>query len=401
MNRQVQFARSTEGEYPEHLFYQICEEKGIASILSYYYSLEEGFTLDKGVIDKLKGEFKSLYEEVYYEDSIGSKDKKISTVHEAALYKEHIPVYIKYRSRYSVTINVGSSDESVLNEIVGIAQKYAKPVSNNMPENAYNVNFWFYSSNGPKCKTRKFTEQTVEEVTKNYNEEDRKKIEFLKNYKPKKGGELLLFTGEAGVGKSNLLLALFNEWKNWAMFNYVLDSHTLFSGNPSYIIDLILNRESVPADYSDKPLSDIYADDSDVEKKKEGKWNIFILEDCGEMLSVNAKEKQGQALSTFLNITDGFIGRGIKTIVIVTTNEELEKLHPAVSRPGRCTFYHKFGKLSVNESIAWLDSMGHPELATKVEKPQTLAELYAMIGGSLDNLSELKTLGKKIGFQKS
>ena len=49
---------------------------------------------------------------------------------------------------------------------------------------------------------------------------------------------------------------------------------------------------------------------------------------------MDAKERTGQALSRFLNVVDGLIGQGLRLLVLVTSNEELGKLHPAVSRPG-------------------------------------------------------------------
>ena len=43
-----------------------------------------------------------------------------------------------------------------------------------------------------------------------------------------------------------------------------------------------------------------------------------------------------QGLSRFLNVVDGLIGQGSRILVLVTTNEELGALHPAIARPGRC-----------------------------------------------------------------
>jgi hypothetical protein len=51
---------------------------------------------------------------------------------------------------------------------------------------------------------------------------------------------------------------------------------------------------------------------------------------------MDAKARTGQALSRFLNVVDGLIGQGLRLLVLVTSNEDLGKLHPAVNRPGRC-----------------------------------------------------------------
>ena len=65
-------------------------------------------------------------------------------------------------------------------------------------------------------------------------------------------------------------------------------------------------------------------------------WKLVVLEDSGELLSIDAHERTGQALSRLLNVTDGVLGQGTKAIVLVTTNEPLRKLHPAIRRAGRC-----------------------------------------------------------------
>jgi hypothetical protein len=52
--------------------------------------------------------------------------------------------------------------------------------------------------------------------------------------------------------------------------------------------------------------------------------------------AADAKEQAGQGLSRFLNVVDSIIGQGLRVLILVTTNEPLRRLHPAVSRPGRC-----------------------------------------------------------------
>ena len=51
------------------------------------------------------------------------------------------------------------------------------------------------------------------------------------------------------------------------------------------------------------------------------------------MLAADAKAQAGQGLSRLLNVVDGIIGQGLRVIVLVTTNDDLRQLHPAVSGP--------------------------------------------------------------------
>lgn len=399
------YIKMEEANYGEFLFHSTCAERKITGTSSLYYNLDESFVMTAEILEGLKKEFTVANEEILYEAYDGAAKKNPSSFQAVFDFElpdtkgEWIPVYLKVRSSYNVNTIVGTVDEKLFNLVCDKIQKYITPIKT-PSDKAYNVNFWHNANNGPKCKTRKFEEKGIKEVMGNYNAEDQTKIEMLRKYKPKKGGELLLLTGEAGVGKSNLLLALFNDWKKWATINYILDPQVLFSGNPSYVIDLILNKRSLSAnpDIPESRLDDIAYDETAQERHNRDKWNIFILEDCGEMLAVDAREKQGQALSMFLNLTDGFIGRGTRSVVIVTTNEEIEKLHPAVSRPGRCSFYHKFGKLSAEESREWLKRNKHEDLLSKVTGARTLAELYALVGGFTKNLESMKKPAKQVGF---
>jgi hypothetical protein len=65
-------------------------------------------------------------------------------------------------------------------------------------------------------------------------------------------------------------------------------------------------------------------------------------------------------------------------LVLVTTNEPLRRLHPAVARPGRCAARIEFVPFSTDEAAAWLERRGgHHEGAG----PATLADLFARLHG--------------------
>lgn len=72
------------------------------------------------------------------------------------------------------------------------------------------------------------------------------------------------------------------------------------------------------------------------------------------------------------------IGQGLRILVLVTTNEPIKALHPAVARPGRCAANIEFGRLSVDESNAWLERHDSEE---HVDHPALLADLYAIEAG--------------------
>jgi hypothetical protein len=103
-----------------------------------------------------------------------------------------------------------------------------------------------------------------------------------------------------------------------------------------------------------------------------------MLEDTGELLTPDARSLIGQGLSRFLNVVDGLIGQGLRVLVLVTTNEEIRKLHPAVARPGRAAANVLFGRVGVEAANAWLERHGSAE---RVTAATTLATLYALAEG--------------------
>ena len=90
-------------------------------------------------------------------------------------------------------------------------------------------------------------------------------------------------------------------------------------------------------------------------RRRERAGGCSILEDTGELLAADAKERTGQGLSRLLNVVDGLIGQGLRVLVLVTTNETLRSLHPAVSRPGRCASQIEFAAFTADEAAEWLE----------------------------------------------
>jgi hypothetical protein len=65
-------------------------------------------------------------------------------------------------------------------------------------------------------------------------------------------------------------------------------------------------------------------------------------------------------------------------LVLVTTKEEIRKLHPAVARPGRCAANVEFAALGAAEAADWLEQHG---LDGRPSSARTLASLYAQLEG--------------------
>src|SRR4051794_3162382 len=108
-------------------------------------------------------------------------------------------------------------------------------------------------------------------------------------FTPGPSGQLIIWHGAPGTGKSYALGALTNAWRTWARPQYVSDPDALFE-DPSYLMKVMLDRTFG------------------------GHWRLVILEDAAELFQANARSNVGQGLSRLLNTTDGMLAHGSKVL---------------------------------------------------------------------------------------
>jgi hypothetical protein len=88
--------------------------------------------------------------------------------------------------------------------------------------------------------------------------------------------------------------------------------------------------------------------------KEDKRWRLIVLEDAADLVAPDA----GAGLARLLNLTDGFVGQGLKVLVLVTGDEPLDRLHPAIARPGRCASEVAFERFDAGAAAAWLAKHG-------------------------------------------
>ncbi len=183
-----------------------------------------------------------------------------------------------------------------------------------------------------------------------------------------------MFHGLAGTGKTFALRAVASEWRDWCDIDYIIDPDRLLAEG-KYLINVLLARRREWEDYAVPRYMRRFArgnGGSDEDEASE-RWRLIVMEDTGELLSADAKERTGQGLSRLLNTVDGLIGQGLRALILVTTNEPIRELHPAVARAGRCAAAVEFMPFTAEEATAWL--------GREVTEATTVADLYALREG--------------------
>lgn len=258
------------------------------------------------------------------------------------------------------------------------------------------VSFWSYGPHGPMPMGRTLSVPSWEEIAGNYADATKEGLaRLMTGDLPWRGGQLILWHGETGTGKTTALRALAREWSSWCEPHYITDPEKFFGAQSDYMLSVMLQAEM----YDEEDGETAYGPEVvgiartlghgmwavppvSFYGRKDGEtaptWRLLILEDTGELLSADARMQAGQGLSRFLNVVDGLIGQGLRILVLVTTNEELGALHPAISRPGRCASNVLFTRIPVEQANAWL---AERENEDTVSEPTTLAGLYALVEG--------------------
>jgi len=255
--------------------------------------------------------------------------------------------------------------EAMLAELKRRAPRY-----DNTNPHELSVTFWSYSEqNGARSRTRTLEIPLWEEIRDNYTTGTRNALEKMQKseFRPTKTGELYLWYGQPGTGKTTAIRALGGSWQDWCEVHYITDPDRFFETSADYMVEVLLH----------------YHNDE--------KWRLFILEDAGELIQIDARQEVGQGLSRLLNMSDGLIGQGLKIMTLVSTNEELQKLHAAVVRPGRAAAQIEFDKFTTKEAQAWLSAHGQDGSRAGAF---TLAELYDKVNnGQIVSAPRQSTIG--------
>ena len=271
------------------------------------------------------------------------------------------------------------------------------------------ISFWSAGATAPNETTRKIKAPSWDDIKCNYPASINLELEEIMKMKPSdtlSGSRLMLWRGDPGTGKTWAIRSLAMEWRDWCNVHYVIDPERFF-GDANYMIGLMNavpkpndNNEAY-RDYGDIITGDDYIQDENIFNVNKPIWNLLILEDSGNFISLDASQRSdgGQALSKLLNLSDGLLGQGINLMILITTNEELDKIHVAVSREGRCLSNLSFGAFTKDEAIKWLQQKNHDFDVEDIPQNLILANLYSKIGKKKHATIKNAAPSKRMGFR--
>lgn len=204
---------------------------------------------------------------------------------------------------------------------------------------------WLMTQTGSESKSKTIKASTWADVSRHYPTKVTDRLaHIMKADRPEGSGKIILWHGAPGTGKTSAIRTLMREWKPWCKFHYISDPEDLFR-HPAYLLTVATSEKN--------------------------DFRLVIAEDADNLLRPSARNDPGSGLGRLLNFSDGILGQGCNTIFLLTTNIELDKLHPAVTRPGRCFAQVEFTKFSPREVSDWCLSENVPVLSGE----KTLAEL--------------------------
>ena len=166
------------------------------------------------------------------------------------------------------------------------------------------------------------------------------KQDMVRSFKEESNSGLFLIHGKPGTGKTSFLKEVLNETDKKALF--IPPSIAGELGNPN-LISLLMDHAN----------------------------SVLIIEDA-ETVLMKREADNSDAVSSLLNLTDGFPADFLNLNIICTFNTDIGDIDPALLREGRLKGIKEFTKLSRGQAQKLADKINSDR---EVTGPMTVAEV--------------------------
>jgi hypothetical protein len=218
------------------------------------------------------------------------------------------------------------------------------------------VVFAWPTKSGYDYRQQSFDRIPLKNVHDNYSTNVVESVERLLQYAKQVTHGLVVLSGPVGTGKSYLIRSILSEFTQRRAV--VCTPATRFLEEAGLLTQVVTNFQK----------------------------SIIVLEDVGEIISIEAASRYIDARSNLLNFAEGFLSLLTDAIIILSFNYDVAKIDPAVLRPGRC-----LARIEVKEL-----PYAHAQKLVAFEIPSrsySLAEVYEM-----RRLGEPLTAKSSLGF---